>query len=66
MKINSLKEKSGNPKDDEEKETDWALLWWLHESEQLKEKLSREDIDKINQYVRENPNSDMWEIEYDD
>ena len=38
------------------------LLWWLHESEQLKEKLSKKDIQKINRYVREHPESHMWEI----
>jgi len=43
---------------------DWALLWWLHESEQLKEKLSREEVDHINRYVRESGRGDMWEIEY--
>ena len=37
----------------EKEKKDWALLWWLHESEQLKEKLSKEEVDQINRYVRE-------------
>jgi hypothetical protein len=42
------------------------ILWWLHEAEQLEEKLSREEVDEINCYVREKGGSDMWEIDYDD
>jgi len=42
------------------------LLWWLHESEQLEEKLSREEVDQINEYVKESGGLNMWRIEYDD
>ena len=42
------------------------LLWWLHESEQLEEKLSREEVDQINHYVREYGGGNMWEIYYDE
>jgi hypothetical protein len=41
-------------------------LWLLHESEQLKEKLSKEDVDEINQYIRKLDDPDLWEVDYDD
>ncbi|KKP58914.1 MAG: hypothetical protein UR51_C0002G0067 [Candidatus Moranbacteria bacterium GW2011_GWF1_34_10] len=44
-------------------EPDWATLWWLHESKQLKEKLTKEEVQKINQFVKDHPDLDMWEID---
>jgi hypothetical protein len=42
------------------------LIWWLHEAEQLKEKLSNDEVDQINDYIRNHPGSEMWEIENDE
>jgi hypothetical protein len=43
-----------------------GVAWWLHESGQVQTKLSRAGVDKINNYVRNHPYEDMWEIGYDD
>ncbi len=37
-------------------------VWWLHESEQLEEELSDEEVAEINEYVRNANNPDLWEI----
>ncbi len=33
-------------------EDEIRMLWWLHESEQLEEKITKEEIDEINEHVR--------------
>lgn len=43
-----------------------GTAWWLHESGQVQAKLSRAEVDKINNYVRNDKTGEMWEIGYDD
>ncbi len=47
-------------------EDEIRMLWWLHESEQLQEKLTKEEVDEINTYVRNSNDPNLWEIDYDD
>ena len=50
------------------KEHPEPLLWYLYQAEQITD-LTKEDIKKINEYVRQrkkdDPHCDMWEIEED-
>ena len=38
------------------------MVWWLYNAEQLKDELSDEEIEEINQYVRESKDPNLWEI----
>jgi len=52
-----------------EDKTDWALLWWLYNAEQIDD-LTKDDKKKINEWVRkrlkESPGAELWEIDEDD
>lgn len=43
-------------------ERDIPLLFWFHESGGFSEKLSDKAREKVNKYIREHPEADMWEI----
>ena len=47
-------------------EDEIRMLWWLHESEQLQEKLTKEEVDEINDFVKKSNDPNLWEIDYDD
>ncbi|MDZ7612189.1 MAG: hypothetical protein U5L10_05480 [Candidatus Moranbacteria bacterium] len=38
------------------------LVWWLHITGKLEEKLSKEEIEEINQYIKEKKDPNLWEI----
>ncbi len=37
-------------------------VWWMNEAEQLEEELLSEEIEEINEYVRNSNDPNLWEI----
>lgn len=47
-------------------DSELAFAWWFYASGSDKKNLSRAEIDKINNYVRNEGAGDMWELDYND